>query len=321
MIKTVALIRVIGFELIYCLCSLALMNDAFNESSVQGEVAWLKQWSEVVADVEVFYMSNTSHHNHNFFPDYIYYGASEKDAEVYGSQYYIANKSNLSLENRFVVEAVSAEQNTIQMAQRGIIHDVQKMERQQDIATQEIAEMRELMKQTRDELLSEMRRLMAAPANQKNVLTEGNEQSATSSPVTQESSFSKSSRDISSPDREKVIQNKTSSSSVLNQRQQQNLDAIYTADDSRKAQQRLEDNNASHPVYVKPQEHQDNNSDSDDSENEDKNDKSTPYQSSPSHVPRYHSQRDQTQHYPQQQDPPRRAQSDGQLTSLPHEVV
>ncbi|KAG0343497.1 hypothetical protein BGZ54_006157, partial [Gamsiella multidivaricata] len=123
--------------------------------------------------------------------------------------------------------------------------------------------MRELMKQTRDELLSEMRRLMAAPANQKNVLTEGNEQSATSSPVTQgpsisvapptpgraqhqaltrvaagdtsnnnsikytkptqgstgdlwnqlpasgynmrfpESSFSKSSRDISSPDREK----------------------------------------------------------------------------------------------------------------------
>ncbi|KAG0351534.1 hypothetical protein BGZ54_003202, partial [Gamsiella multidivaricata] len=60
---------------------IALMNDAFNESSVQGEVAWLKQWSEVVADVEVFYMSNTSHHNHNFFPDYIYYGASEKDAE------------------------------------------------------------------------------------------------------------------------------------------------------------------------------------------------------------------------------------------------
>ncbi|KAI7829621.1 hypothetical protein BC939DRAFT_441262, partial [Gamsiella multidivaricata] len=320
MIKTVALIRVIGFELIYCLCSLALMNDAFNESSEQGKTAWMKQWSEVVADVEIFSMLKSSHHNHNLFPDYIYYGASEKDAEVYGSQYCIANKSNLSLENRFVVEAVSAEQNTIQMAQRGIIHDVQKMERQQDIATQEIAEMREFMKQARDEL-SEMRKLMAVLANQKNVLTEGNERPAASSPVTQDPSISESNRDTSSPGREKVIQNKISSSSAPSQRQQQNLDAIYTADDSRKAQQRLEDNNASHPVYIEHQKHQDNNSDSDDSENEDKNDKSTPYQSSPSHVPRYHSQRDQTQHYPQQQDPPRRAQSDGQLTSLPHEVV
>ncbi|KAF8936994.1 hypothetical protein BGZ58_003429 [Dissophora ornata] len=131
---------------------IALMNDAFNESKDQGQLAWLKQWSEVIAEVEIFLMTQSARQNRNYFPDYIYYGANEQEAELYESKYYITNKSNLSIENRFLVETVTEEQNASQLTQRAILRDVQgltkdleKMKQTQDGFNQDMAKLAELM--------------------------------------------------------------------------------------------------------------------------------------------------------------------------------
>ncbi|KAG0215938.1 hypothetical protein BGX28_007164 [Mortierella sp. GBA30] len=131
---------------------IALMNDAFNESKDLGQLAWLKQWSEVIAEVEIFLMSQSTRQNRNYFPDYIYYGASEQDAELYESQYNISNKSNLSIESRFLIDTVSSEQITTQTAQREVLRDVQYLSKElmhlkstQERITQDIGSLAELM--------------------------------------------------------------------------------------------------------------------------------------------------------------------------------
>ncbi|KAF8942380.1 hypothetical protein BGZ47_006548 [Haplosporangium gracile] len=106
---------------------IALMNDAFNESKDQGQLAWLKQWSEVIAEVEVFLMTQNTRQNRNYFPDYIYYGANEQEAELYESKFFIASKSNLSIENRFLIDTVTVEQNATQLTQRQVLRDVQTL--------------------------------------------------------------------------------------------------------------------------------------------------------------------------------------------------
>ncbi|KAI7829628.1 hypothetical protein BC939DRAFT_441306, partial [Gamsiella multidivaricata] len=130
---------------------IALMNDAYNESKDQGQLAWLKQWSEVIAEVEIFLMSQGARQNRNYFPDYVYYGANEQEAELYESKYYIANKSNLSIENRFLVDTVTGEQVVAQVTQRAIHKDVQLLK-------QEL----ERMKNAQDGFNQDMTELMAA---------------------------------------------------------------------------------------------------------------------------------------------------------------
>ncbi|KAF8920945.1 hypothetical protein BGZ58_004209, partial [Dissophora ornata] len=102
---------------------IAVMNDAFNESKEQGEVAWLKQWSEVIADMEFIFFSR-ERYNGNYSPDYIYYGSGEKDANDYESEYCVDNKSHLSIEDRFIVDTISEEQ---ELAQRTISQDVNRI--------------------------------------------------------------------------------------------------------------------------------------------------------------------------------------------------
>ncbi|KAF8924908.1 hypothetical protein BGZ58_001320 [Dissophora ornata] len=99
------------------------MNDAFNESKEQGQLAWLMQWSEVIADVEFIYLSR-ERYNSNYYPDYIYYGASEKDANDYESEYCVEDKSHLSTEDRFIVDTISDEQ---ELTQRTISQDVNRI--------------------------------------------------------------------------------------------------------------------------------------------------------------------------------------------------
>ncbi|KAI1314632.1 hypothetical protein EDD11_001931 [Mortierella claussenii] len=135
---------------------IALMNDAYNESKDEGQSAWLKQWSDVIADAEMNYLSDGSRQNRNYFPDYIYYGASEKEADLYESKYHIANKSNLSIENRFMVETVSKEQNDTQKAQRAIMRDINKVEQSQDTVSQELLEIKKTVQQE----LADMRKMM-----------------------------------------------------------------------------------------------------------------------------------------------------------------
>ncbi|KAF9116514.1 hypothetical protein BGX27_001808 [Mortierella sp. AM989] len=60
---------------------IAIMNDGYGESRDEGKLAWLKQWSEVIVEAELFLMQHSTRDNRDFFPDYIYYGASPQDVE------------------------------------------------------------------------------------------------------------------------------------------------------------------------------------------------------------------------------------------------
>ncbi|KAG0002547.1 hypothetical protein BGZ79_002778 [Entomortierella chlamydospora] len=94
---------------------IALMNDGFNLSQKQGEVAWHKQLSEVIAEVERFLMTRWTHKNNGYFPDYIYYYASEREAETFESGHRISSKSKLSPEKQFlmnVYDKITAVQQT-----------------------------------------------------------------------------------------------------------------------------------------------------------------------------------------------------------------
>ncbi|KAF9354777.1 hypothetical protein BGX26_007377 [Mortierella sp. AD094] len=62
---------------------IAIMNDAYSESRSEGQLMWLKQWSEVIAEAELFLMSQSARESRNFFPDYIYYVGCQRDVEEY----------------------------------------------------------------------------------------------------------------------------------------------------------------------------------------------------------------------------------------------
>ncbi|KAF8938005.1 hypothetical protein BGZ58_001746 [Dissophora ornata] len=147
---------------------IALMNDAFNESKQEGKLAWLKQLSDVIAEIEVIYMSPDMRANPDWFPDYIYYGASEQEAELYESQYTITNKSELSVENQFLLEAVSGEQSVPAGVQKTILNDVrtltsklEEMELAREAHNKDMDEMKALQEQSNMEL-TEIKKLITA---------------------------------------------------------------------------------------------------------------------------------------------------------------
>lgn len=123
-------------------------------------------------------MTSSDRQNCNYFPDYIYYGASEQEAELYESRYYIASKSNLSIENRFLIDTVSMEQNATQLSQRAVLRDVQTIAREMD-----------KLRKTQDEFNQDMARLvelMAAYLAQ--TATTGETASEVASPIEQTTS-------------------------------------------------------------------------------------------------------------------------------------
>ncbi|KAF8983579.1 WD repeat-containing protein 38 [Entomortierella lignicola] len=83
---------------------IALMNDAFDLSKSQGEAAWRTQISTVISEVERILMPKKFHLRSDYFPDYIYYYAPEKTAEEYESSHKITNQSQLSPENKFLMD-------------------------------------------------------------------------------------------------------------------------------------------------------------------------------------------------------------------------
>ncbi|KAI8351615.1 hypothetical protein B0O80DRAFT_109451 [Mortierella sp. GBAus27b] len=70
-------------------------------------------------------MTNATRMNSNYFPEYIYYGATEQEAELYESQFNISNRSNLSIENRFLADSFARDITTTQITQRAVLKDVQ----------------------------------------------------------------------------------------------------------------------------------------------------------------------------------------------------
>ncbi|KAI1292757.1 hypothetical protein EDD11_008588 [Mortierella claussenii] len=279
---------------------IALMNDAFDESKNEGQSAWLKQWSDVIADAEVNHLSDGSRQNHNYFPDYIYYGASEKEADEYESQYHIANKSNLSIENRFMVETVLKEQSDTQKTQRVIVRDINKLEQ---TVQQELADMRKMMEilfaqaggvggrsgisvpaptpSTGQDRQSPIMPPLAPPAPRVpygEPETTGEylssspffgqrtpEQADTSpsipvSPAPRDDTPAESSH--GGPSGKEHSLHTKASQSLLKERIQAD---VHTMDETPKSRhQRIEDQIASHPVYVKPLQREDDDDDGDD---------------------------------------------------------
>ncbi|KAG0021946.1 hypothetical protein BGZ80_001378 [Entomortierella chlamydospora] len=101
---------------------IALMNDGFELSKKQGEVAWHKQLSDVIAEVERFLMPKKYHKKSDYFPSYIYYYASEQEAENYVSGHKISNKSKLSPEGKYLVDHM----DEIYINVSGMQHDQNK---------------------------------------------------------------------------------------------------------------------------------------------------------------------------------------------------
>ncbi|KAF9974029.1 hypothetical protein BGZ73_002699 [Actinomortierella ambigua] len=107
---------------------IALMNDAYNDSQQEGEQAWLRQWSVIIANVEKTYLSPSEIHNSNTFPDFVYYGAPEEEAEAYESKFAITSKANLSIENQFLIDQFTGEQRATLATHRSIQRDVSNLQ-------------------------------------------------------------------------------------------------------------------------------------------------------------------------------------------------
>ncbi|KAF9980034.1 hypothetical protein BGZ65_005643 [Modicella reniformis] len=65
-------------------------------------------------------MTKTARERGDYYPKQIYYCASEEEAAQFHSKYLITNVSNLSAENRFVVETSGAAASSIQDTQHTI---------------------------------------------------------------------------------------------------------------------------------------------------------------------------------------------------------
>ncbi|KAF9435317.1 hypothetical protein BGZ76_006529, partial [Entomortierella beljakovae] len=86
---------------------IAFMNDAYNGCRNQGEVGWLIHLSDVINEVERVMLWKFRRRSGKYFPDYIYYYATEQDAVDYEAEYQISNKSKLSPENRYLYDNMS----------------------------------------------------------------------------------------------------------------------------------------------------------------------------------------------------------------------
>ncbi|KAF9359542.1 hypothetical protein BGX26_012090 [Mortierella sp. AD094] len=132
---------------------IALINVAFNDSDIIWRLAWLENRMRFLESAE-----NLSYHipgfrqTYDWFPNEIYYHASELEAETYESKYQIVNKSNLSVENRFMIDTISVEQSAIQSAiqqtqqtQRASQRDVLKLSKDIEYFNQDIIKLTELL--------------------------------------------------------------------------------------------------------------------------------------------------------------------------------
>ncbi|RUS33235.1 hypothetical protein BC938DRAFT_472462 [Jimgerdemannia flammicorona] len=54
---------------------IALLNSVYTETAEQGERVWLHQMTELIAEIEVYWMGPKSRQNKRYFPKYIYYEA------------------------------------------------------------------------------------------------------------------------------------------------------------------------------------------------------------------------------------------------------
>ncbi|KAG0225602.1 hypothetical protein B0O80DRAFT_455744 [Mortierella sp. GBAus27b] len=123
---------------------IAWMGHAFSKCKQEGKEAWHRQMSEVIADVEMSFMSNSSRYNRNLFPDYIYYGACEKMASQHETTFSsIGNKSNLSLENRFMFENLVVMHDQTHSAQQEMKQDISGVTRDVVVCFDRFAEQEE----------------------------------------------------------------------------------------------------------------------------------------------------------------------------------
>ncbi|KAI8351698.1 hypothetical protein B0O80DRAFT_500059 [Mortierella sp. GBAus27b] len=139
---------------------IAWMGHAFTQCKEEGKEAWHRQWSDVIADVELSFISNSSRYNRNMFPDYIYYGASEKLAAQYESTYCsIASRSNLSLENQYVLDNLDGKHDQTHSAQHDIKQKLQGINESQTQENKEVKRLQEELAQANQNIMLIMQML------------------------------------------------------------------------------------------------------------------------------------------------------------------
>jgi hypothetical protein len=106
------------------------------------------------------FISNSSRYNRNMFPDYIYYGASEKLAAQYESTYSgIVSKSNLSLENQYVLNNLDGKHDQTHSAQHDIKQKLQGINESQSQENKEVKRLQEELAQANQNIMLIMQML------------------------------------------------------------------------------------------------------------------------------------------------------------------
>ncbi|KAF9937280.1 hypothetical protein BGZ65_001607 [Modicella reniformis] len=138
---------------------IAIMNDAFNESATEGNIAHWKLLSEVIAEVETHAMLEQSLKKADYYPKQIFYRASEEEALEFHSEYSITDISNLSAENRFMVETSKEDATSIRESQRTINDGIVGLENDIGVAmdfkynmVHDITELRKMVEALADHL-------------------------------------------------------------------------------------------------------------------------------------------------------------------------
>ncbi|KAF9947373.1 hypothetical protein BGZ65_008860, partial [Modicella reniformis] len=72
---------------------IALMYDVFTECEKDGDIVHLNRLAEIVTDVEKYVMSNKARARTDYYPKYMYYGASAEDVVRFHSKYSISGIS------------------------------------------------------------------------------------------------------------------------------------------------------------------------------------------------------------------------------------
>ncbi|KAG0225604.1 hypothetical protein BGX31_007592, partial [Mortierella sp. GBA43] len=118
---------------------IALMNDAFNASAQEGEIAHLKLLSEVVAEVENT-MTDSERRRGDNYPKYIYYCATEEEAARFRSKFSAFNEESLTFEGRYLLDKSNETASKMDTVNRTVDTIQDTMEK----VRQENAELREM---------------------------------------------------------------------------------------------------------------------------------------------------------------------------------
>ncbi|KAF9343747.1 hypothetical protein BGX34_006416, partial [Mortierella sp. NVP85] len=141
---------------------IALVNDAFNESVNESGSSYWKLVADVIAEVETQAIFSVLLRGFSGSGrEYIYYCADDEEVDNFRSRHSILQASDLSPENRFVVESSREAHTEIHSTQCAILQNISEMQRENREMKQELAELKGAVERSRghDELKQELTEL------------------------------------------------------------------------------------------------------------------------------------------------------------------